>query len=85
MTHDRAFVCLALAGVALHDAVTMFVHVPVNAMLLSTGGRDRSDLLRKRWMRWHRIRVKALAVGEAAAVAALIRTRPSLSYNAGSR
>jgi len=85
MTHDRAFVCLALVGVALHDAVTMFVQVPVNAMLLSTGGRDSSDLLRKRWMRWHRIRVKALAVGEAAAVAALIRTRPSLSYSAGSR
>ena len=76
---------LALVGVALHGGVTMFVHVPANAILLSAWGPDRSDVLRKRWIRWHLIRVEMLAVGEAAALAALIRSRPSLSHSAGTR
>ena len=76
---------LALVGVALHGGVTMFVHVPANAILLSAWGPDRSDLLRRRWIRWHLIRVEMSAVGEAAALAALIRSRPSLSYSAGTR
>jgi len=80
---ESAIPRLALVGVALHGAVTMFVHVPINVILLATWGRDRSDLLRKRWMHWHRIRVKALVVGEAAAVAALTPARPSLSWRAG--
>src|SRR5438270_13218356 len=48
---DSALLRLALAGVALHGGVTMLVHVPANAILLSAWGRDRSDVLRKRWIR----------------------------------
>jgi Domain of unknown function (DUF1772) len=79
------FLRLALVGVALHGGVTMFVHVPANAILVSARAPDRSDVLRKRWIRWHLIRVEMLAVGEGAALAALIRSRPSLSYNAGTK
>ena len=67
----RTLLCLALIGVALHTIVTLLVHVPANAVLLSTWGSESSDRLRRRWIRWHVIRTGALAVGEAAAVAAL--------------
>src|SRR5947207_14895717 len=55
-----AFLHLALIGVALHGGVTLVVHVPANAMLLSARRSDRSDVLLKRWVRWHRIRMEAL-------------------------
>jgi hypothetical protein len=63
----------AAFAVLVHAAITLAVHVPTNMHLLSAeSSAPDVEFWLRRWASWHTARTVALAVGELAAIVAVI-------------